>query len=79
MFPGGLINELIKGVTKFQVKNIAAAAADHMVMRICPSVKTVAAVRSRNLCDLANICKKIKVTVNSSKTDIWKFFPDTGV
>ena len=68
---GGFIDHLIKGSVHFQVENISTVLADHMVMRVGPAVKPVAAVRGGDLDDLADICQQIQVAVNRAQADIW--------
>ena len=74
LFSGGFVDKLIKRIIQFQIKNIAAVPADHMIVGVCAPVKAVAAVRRGNLDDLPDICQQIEVAVNGAKADIGKFF-----
>ena len=69
----------ISHFVQFHIIDLSAVSAYKVVMWRHVSVVMVRAVSTGQFQDLTRLHQQVQISIYSSKTDIWKFFPDTGV
>lgn len=61
------------------IQHSLAGGTEKMIVRTDISVKSVAPVRSRNLYCFSEIGQQVQISIDGSKTDVWKFLFDMHI